>query len=208
MPAKNAETFLTALFDEADDLPERAGILGIRAGDALRYVVYALVERLRNELDPAAILQSVLAKADEIDAIATWISFEQPREDRARDALLDPESFRRLTAAWVEKVRARATAGRLLDERKLLSLLYYWKEWSSADEPREWCATVAAEPRSAAKLDSRFVAEMTSQGFGSVVAIRRPYIDIKAVDVFVDAAFLETQAASAPAEVLSLRQSE
>ena len=44
---------------------------------------------------------------------------------------------------------------------------------------------------------------MTSQGFGSVVAFRRPYIDIKAVDVFLDAAFLETQASSALAEALS-----
>lgn len=203
LPAENAETFLTALFDEADDLPERAGMLGTRAGDALRYVVYALVERLRKEVDPEALLQSVLAKTQGLSAIATWISFEEPREDRARDTLLDPESFRRLTAAWVEKVRACATACKLLDQQKLLSLLYHWKEWSSADEPREWCATVATEPRSAAKLASRFVAEMTSQGFGSVVAIRRPYIDMNAIDVFVDAAFLEVQAASAPAEALS-----
>ena len=145
----------------------------------------------------------MLAKTDGIDAIAKWISFEEPREDRARDALLDLESFRRLTAAWVEKVRACAISGKLLDQRKLLSILYHWKEWSSAEEPREWCATVAAEPRNAAKLASRFVAEMTSQGFGSVVAFRRPYIDIKAVDVFLDAAFLETQASSALAEALS-----
>jgi hypothetical protein len=204
LPPENAETFLTALFDEADDLPERVGILGTRAGDALRYVVYALVARLKKEHDTASILQSVLANTEGLYAIAMWISFEQPREeDRAGETLLDSESFRRLTTAWVEKVRSAATCGTLLDHRHLMSLLYHWKEWRSADEPREWCAMVAAEPRNAAKLASRFVAEMTEQGVGSVVAFRRPYIDMKAVDEFVDAAFLETQATSAPAEALS-----
>lgn len=203
LPPENAETFLTALFDEADDLPERVGILGTSAGDALRYVAYALVERLRKEHDTASILESVLAKTEGMHAIARWLSFEQPREDGARDTLLDPESFRRLTTAWVEKIRSAATCGTLLDQRHLMSLLYHWKEWRSADEPREWCAMVAAEPRNAAKLASRFVAEMTQQGHGSVVAFRRPYMDLKAIVEFVEPTFLERQATSAPAEALS-----
>ena len=108
-----------------------------------------------------------------------------------------------MTAAWVEKVRRSATSGKLLDHPKLLSLLSTWKEWGSADEPREWCAVVAVEPETLQSWLRDFVAEMTSQGSDSVVVIRRPYIDMKAVDEFVDVAFLEAQVTALPAEVLS-----
>ena len=202
VPLENAHSLLTALFDEADDLPDRVGILGTSARDALRYVIYAFLNRGRNRARPAAILESVLADTESVQTIATWIAIQEPQGDRPGDNLFDGDEFRQLTAAWVEKVNRAAASGTLLDHPKLMTILHGWKDWDSANAPRDWCTTIAADPRNAAKLTSRFVAEMTSQGVGSVVAFRRPYIDMKAIDEFIDAEFLEAQANAVPTEAL------
>lgn len=87
----------------------------------------------------------------------------------------------------------------------------YRRDWNYDDgasalslrsEARDWCSGVIVRPHHAAALVSRFIHYSTSQGMASVVAFRHPYLDMKALEKFIDPAAAEIAVENLPQESL------
>jgi len=203
LPLTDAAVVLTTLFNEFDDLPDKVGILGSSGEQLLSYVTYHYLRRFRKHEEREDVLARVIAETSSLYQVVKLVAWEEPTDNESdRDYLISPQALPRFRAIAVDRLRSAAESGQLLGVQKLSFLLHYWSEWASIDEARDWCSDVIVRPHHAAALVSRFIHYSTSQGMGSVVAFRHSYLDMKALEKFIDPAAAEIAVENPPQESL------
>ena len=83
----------------------------------------------------------------------------------------------------LDRIRAYAADGSLLERSFLAPILWAWKEWSSMDEPREWATSFAVDADSALTLTEKFVASQRIVGGGTEKV--RYHVELDTIGKFV-----------------------
>lgn len=204
IPRENGVVFLTALFDVADALPEKVGILGSSGSDLVSYLSYHYIRRAGDHAKREQLLAAVIRRTTSLYAITRRVAWEEPDDKEAdRDYLISRDAYPHFMDLCVGRLRSAAESGELLSQPKCSFLLHWWRDWASLDEVQRWCAETIADPIKAVEFTFRFIHHSTSQGFGSVVAWQHAYLDLKALEQFVDLSMLESSVNAADFDTLN-----
>jgi len=122
IPLKNTISFLSALFDEADELPDKIGMLGSSGDDLVSFISYHCLRRFRRDLNRERVLTEVMSRTISLYAIVRRIAYESP-DDKEADpkCLIARDSFPRFRDLALDRIRQAAETGALLRQRKLFA---------------------------------------------------------------------------------------
>jgi predicted KAP-like P-loop ATPase len=140
---KDAEPFVTAMFEIGDWLKERD--IASFTIDPIARARRVLEQFLRQEEDPArrgAIIVKAASHSSGLRLPVELASNEEGAREKGRERLMDESQLERFKALCVERLKAAARDGTLLKQPDLLELLYRWRDWAGEEEPRQWVASL------------------------------------------------------------------
>jgi predicted KAP-like P-loop ATPase len=188
IPTENAMPFVTALFDEGDDLPPRTDMWGMDAEMHLTRIIYWYLVRLGTIEKREHALRISIASTEALYGPSQIVSLEEPndRQRPDREAIIPPTSLPEFHQLCVAKIAAAANTEAFLRHPHMLTLLYRWREWTDGNAVRAWAQSKIANPESAMALLAGFVQVMKRSGMGSVVTEQIPIMRLKEIEDFVD----------------------
>lgn len=194
---EHAVPFITALFDIGDDLPEEnGGMLTISTWmHASRIIRWYLVTEpdiaKRREYLAEAMNAS---KGLYLPAMKVALEFDSQREGRAQsERMLDDASAEALKQICVEKIRSVAASGKLATHRHLGTLLGIWAEWAGPSEPKTWVEKLVQSSEGLVTFLVAMTGKSTSYGSGEQGPREAWYIQLPAVERFIDLKAIESQ---------------
>ena len=201
VPIENASSFFTALLDEGDELPERTGFGGIDADMHLARVVYWYLRRLDEVSLRERVLRDAIENTTGLYAPCHIVSMEEPREgaNSRRERAISLEALPEFEDLCVQKIRAAAESGALLDHRRMVWLLYRWNEWR-AGEATAWATSIISDRVAALKFLYRSLQVVRRTGWGSVITDQVPTIRLKDLETFVPLEQLDAILSDPPPE--------
>ncbi len=132
-----------------------------------------------------------LRKTGALSVAAILIHLNDPadrkEEDRAGFApTLDLATVEAMKVEWLRQRRERATEmSVMIAEPDLISQLYRWRQYGSADEPREWIAEAIKTDEGFATLASRMMSRGTSSSWGDRVSTPHNTFQRETVEEFI-----------------------
>jgi predicted KAP-like P-loop ATPase len=205
LPETSIAPIVSALFAVGDRLllpeDEPVGILSWGNDVRIGRVVYQLLHRV-DEPRRFALLRDAIAGSDAIAVVVKEVASLSRDHGRAARREAKPEDEREMTLDHVlvleelvlEKLRAAATAGALLQTPRLANILYRWRDWAEArgegspDEPSWWVQTVVGDDQDLARLLEQLLGYTTVESGGPPRRI--PRLDPELLRPFVDPALV------------------
>jgi predicted KAP-like P-loop ATPase len=169
------------------------------------------LSRRFEEEDRFEILKNAVSESDSLSTIVHDVSLLRQQNDSTRstvEELLTPEHVDVLEGIALEKIRAAAADGTLLDLRRLLSVLYRWREWGDGEEPKAWVSTVTKERRQLVDFLMHTRSRTIRHGGGSPVSQVIMEVRIDQIEPFFDLIELSSRASSALTESTDLTDEE
>jgi predicted KAP-like P-loop ATPase len=199
VPPEHAVPFVTAMLDEADDLPRRTGMWGTDPEMHLARIIYWYLLRLKTLEERQAVLKAAIEATEGVYGPSYLVSLEEPSDDRRpdRQPIISELALADFQQLCTSKIAMTAEHGTLLVHPQMHRLLYYWLEWTDGTAARKWAESMVQEPGLAVAFLRRFVQFMKQQGMGSLVTRNIPRIDLKWVETFVSLDVLEAKLANA-----------
>lgn len=207
---KYAVSFITALFDIGDELPEdRGDFLSISPDKHALRIIYWYLKQETDIGRRGAILKEAMKATTGLYLPVMTASSEGNEEERKKD----PEAFnvtdadlKELQQLCVEKIKQAAETGSLATHPNMLYLLYRWCEWKAADEPRQWVKSLIESQEGVLSFLTACLQRSTSHGMGDHVSQEHWRINLKNVEDFVPSDTLEKKVAALPLD--NLREKE
>nr|WP_245286497.1 P-loop NTPase fold protein [Bradyrhizobium sp. ARR65] len=187
LPPDSAETFLPALFDISETLPDQMGFGKMPFINAWRTASWYL----RSEDDAAkrgAAFLKALRSSDSLAVPATLIGLDMDRKEKGETDLMFAADLAEAKKVWVEKFRAALARDPedMLSNKHLVNFLYRWREFEGAEGPRAWVACVATNPESLGKLLIAFLFEGQSHALGDYVTSKVLTFQWNAIEPLID----------------------
>jgi predicted KAP-like P-loop ATPase len=208
LPLGPAGSFITALFDVGELLPDDRGATLISPLMQASRVVHWYLRREPSEERREEVIRKAIEASVGLVLPCERVAMEERRADYTREVYLIRESslpeFRFLC---VRKVEAAAQGGRLGSNPHLGRVLYLWKRWGSHNAVRDW-ATGFATSGGAPKLLEALVPKGWSQGFADHVARPHWMVRLSDLEEFIPAALLQAEMSKVPPADLSGDQRE
>jgi predicted KAP-like P-loop ATPase len=138
-------------------------------------------------------------------------SFETRSADKKRDEeayLVSEDAAKELQTICLEKIRAAARSGALVGHSQLASILYRWRDWASAEEPRVWVQTILQSDEDVLAFLVAFLQQSTSQTFGDHAVRSHWRIRLGGLEPFVEIDRLEQRIDRLKIRELSEKQKE
>jgi predicted KAP-like P-loop ATPase len=193
----HAVPFITALFDIGDDLPEKTeGMFTIstwmHASRIIRW--YLLTEpdiaKRRGYLAEAINASEGLY----LPAMKVALEVDSHKEGRPQsERVLDDAAVEALKQICVDKIRSAAASGKLANHRHLGTLLGIWAEWAGPSEPKTWVEKLIQSSSGLLTFLDAMTSKATSYGSGESGPREVWYLQLQAVEKFVDPAVLKNQ---------------
>lgn len=191
LPLQNAEPLTRALMDLGEDLPDPGGFFAITSEfQMLRILVRFLGQEVELRCRGNIVLTAI-QQADRLLVPATTISNDQSVRDKGNMSpegkLFEDDQLEKAKSIWTRRMEEIATIEpeRLLNNPKVLFLLYRWKEWTNGDGPDHWIPKIINSRERA--LD--FLASMTQQASihssGDHVFRQRSFMRLIDIEKFV-----------------------
>lgn len=186
MPIVHAQSFVTAVFDVGEDLPEaRPGFFPIEAAMHATRIVYWYLRQEPDMGRRANVLRNAIRETEGVSLPVRFVAIQEQTAKNDRDRFVTDEALEELRQLCVLKIRAAAESGRLATNREFLGILYRWKEWAREDEPRAFCQSFAATLEGAVRLVTGFLQRSTSHSMGDYIAREHRFIRLIDVETFV-----------------------
>jgi predicted KAP-like P-loop ATPase len=196
---QHAVSFITALFDIGDELPEdRGGFFSISPDTHASRIIYWY---LKQEMDIGRrgdVLKESMKATTGLYLPIRTASLEGNEEKRKKN----PDAFNvadadldELHQICVKKIEQAAGSGTLASHPKMLSILYCWCEWGSPSKPREWVEKLIQSPEGVRSFLTACLHRSTSQGMGDYMSLEHWRINLKSVEDFVPVDTLEKKLA-------------
>lgn len=195
IPTENLATFITALFDSGDDLPEDAN--GFLLVDVEKTCIRIIHHRLKTE--PIEIVESLLRQAyTDTTGVVLPVRFyaledKQSRKIReARGEFLLPESvLSEFQEMALSLIRRRVEGKSLLELKKCAAIIYRWRDWGKPGEVSSWISSIISKQGYALKLLVKLLSTSYSSNGGkelflsgksleSIVSLERLHKEISA----------------------------
>jgi predicted KAP-like P-loop ATPase len=204
---KDAEAFVTAIFDIGDDLhTARASFFELQADmHAIRIIHWYL----KQENDPARraeILKRTMTLTTGLYLPVMNTSLEERRKDRQQNAdayLVSDEAFQDLKQICLEKIKAAARNGTLQDHPSLLYILYRWGEGGPPEEPKKWVENLISTSDGLFQFLKACVQQGSASGASDYAPRIYRYMRLQSVKDFVDPELVEQKVKQINLEGLS-----
>lgn len=207
VPKEAVGPLISVLFELHDEIdrPEDAdkGFMAM-ANTSLR--IHWLIRRLtqdrfslseRDALYLDALQNASLGWLVDFTSSAVNLHREEDRKWTERDLLLSKDGAEQAKALCLQRIRAAAADGSLIEHCDLASILYRWRDFSDlgAHEVSDWTSAQIKDPQNVLKLASSFISTSWSLGMGFAglgdrVAIPQSNIQLKAGSDIVDVSLL------------------
>jgi predicted KAP-like P-loop ATPase len=203
----NATSFITALFDIGDELPEDgSGLFSISAEmHAHRIILWYLKQEQDRNKRGDILKKSMRASAGLYLPIIT-ASLEDNEEERKKD----PDAYNVIDAdlgelqkICAEKIEQAANSGILASHPKMLHILYRWRRWAPPEKPRHWVEKLIESQEGTLSLLTGCLHRSTTQGMGDYVSREHWRINLTTIEDFVPADTLEMKVAALALDNLS-----
>ncbi len=204
---QHAVSFITALFDIGDELPEdRGGFFSISPDTHASRIIYWY---LKQEMDigrRGAILKEAMKATTGLYLPIRIASLEGNEEKRKKD----PDAFNVTDAdldalhhICVEKIEQAAGSGILTSHRNMPSILYCWDKWASHEKPRQWVEKLIDSKEGVLSFLTACLHRSTSHGMGDYVSQEHWRINLTNIEDFVPVGTLERKVAEISPDGLS-----
>lgn len=197
LPIDYAEDFLTALSDIADELSSEREPFGFDASFNVDRVAYWYLKRLPSDEARAAVLKRVLERTQGLSLLQSIVYSEQRGREEPiphRPNLVSDEDLGILEAAYVRLLREKIARDPFapLSAPHLGPILLVWEKIAGADEVRAWANSLLQLEDGPTRLLGAFVQTAYSAGMGDVVSRSRKYIQLDALERYVDLPSLDS----------------
>lgn len=207
---QHAVSFITALFDIGEELPENGGgFYSISPDTHASRIIYWYLKQEMDMGKRGAILKGAMKATTGLYLPIRIASLEGNEEKRKKD----PDAFNvndadldELHQICVEKIEQAAGSGVLASHPKMLFIIYRWREWASSDRPRQWAERLVESHEGILSFLTACLHRSTSQGTGDHVSQEHWRINLKTVEDFATVDAMEKKLAALPCENLKDNQ--
>lgn len=193
----HAVSFITALFDIGDELPEeRGGFFSISSEMHACRIIYWFLKQESMPEKRGAILKEAMRTSSGLYLPIMTASLESNEDKRKKDVdafNVTDADLDELQQICVEKIEHAAASGILASHPQMLSILYRWREWSSPEKSREWVEGLIESRTGVLSFLTTFLQRSTSHGMGDYVTEEHWRIKLTNVEDFVSIDVLENK---------------
>jgi hypothetical protein len=186
------EEFLKALCDTSDEFPERtAGFMEVPSQVRLGGIAYRLLQKIDDARAREHILERVVRESQNLSMPISLVDSEQRSSDSSgkeseEKLLVDTDAALRLKMVALERIRREALAGTLISNRRAAFLLTRWEQWGEQSEARDWASKWISTSNRALAFLGAFVNERHSYGLSEPSFDIRHWMNLGAVEKFID----------------------
>ncbi len=176
------------LFNISDSLPaDRMGMFELGADLQCARIIFQLLKRNDDKSINFNIFKTATEKSTGLYGPVYNISLESQKGDKNKDdsMLIPVDKLNELQKACLAKIIEFKKADKLQSNRNFLSILYRWKEWSGADDWKEYVNLITTNDPGLVSFIKSFIFESFSHTFGDYVGKRVKKFNYKSLGVFV-----------------------
>ncbi|HLP61169.1 MAG TPA: P-loop NTPase fold protein [Candidatus Deferrimicrobium sp.] len=197
IPNESIESIITVLMNIGDLFPEgELSFFGTETSMKLLRLFYQLSHRFDNHDKRFSVFKSAMEKANRsLYTIVNEVSVQdqlhgkygsneppQPEEKLTVKA----EQLEKLKKIACEKIEIWAEDGRLNKHKKLLSILYCWRQWGAEDKVTKFINDMIKNDDGLIDFITSFLSKSTSHSLSDYVSTIHWHIDLKLVEEFVN----------------------
>lgn len=192
---QHAASFITALFDVGDELPDdQGGFFSISPETHASRIIYWYLKQEMDIGKRGDVLKVAMKATTGLYLPIRTAHLEGNEEKRQKNPdtfnVTDPD-LDELHQICIGKVEQAAGSGVLASHPKMLSILYCWHEWDSPNKPREWVGRLIQSREGVFSFLIACLHRSTSQGMGDYVSQEHWRINLKTIEDFVPVNILE-----------------
>jgi len=186
---KDAEAFVTAVFDIGDDLRTgRRSFFEIQPDMHAIRIIHWYLKQEKNPTKRAQLLLETMKLSTGLYLPIMKTSIEGSRQERQQDPdahLVNEGDLEELKKICLEKIKLAAENGKLKAHPKMAYILYRWSEWVSPEEPKKWVEQLVGSKEGLLCFLKGLVQQGSVSGAGDYAARVYRYIRLKSVEDFV-----------------------
>ena len=182
---KNPLPYLLALADVSDSLPKfKRHMLAASGSLLVRYAVNRVLGKATDTARRIEIVSALINDADCIGLTSQWIGdVTDPKENSAYPRI-ESDALLALKNRWLERVRAFANQGRLIEMTDLRWVLPCWMQWTDPSEARAWVASLFSDPKRTLTFLKAHLNESTAQTIGSYYVQDKGWLSWQSLEGF------------------------
>lgn len=146
---------------------------------------------LKQERDPekrGQILKEAMRATTGLYLPTMQTSFENRKQEDQEDAdafIVTEDDFKEMQRNCVEKIIQNAESGALKSHLNMVEILYWWREWTSSEEPKKWVDALIESQDGLLFFLTAFLRPSTSQTVGDHVSRIHWHISLKSIEDFI-----------------------
>lgn len=192
---QHALSFVTAIFDIGDELPESPPGFFVFGPDTHAYrIIFWYLMREKDVSIRAGILKKAMKVSKGLYLPIYCAQSEKEKQERQKSPdmfLVAEKDVEALKAICLSKISAAAKSGLLQNHTKILQILYCWRNWKSVEAPQAWVKRLIRSKEGLLLFLKAALQQSTSQGIDDYVAKITWYIRLKTIEDFIPVNVLE-----------------
>ena len=192
---QHALSFVTAIFDIGDELPESPPESFVFGPDTHAYrIIFWCLKREKDVVNRASILKKAMKASKGLYLPIYCAQSEIDTQERKKSPdmfLVEEKDVEELKAMCLRKISAAAKSGLLQNHTKMINILYCWRNWTSVEMPQAWVKKLIRSRKGLLIFLKAILQQSTSQGIDDYVAKITWYIQLKTIEDFVPVNVLE-----------------
>jgi predicted KAP-like P-loop ATPase len=192
---KHALSFVTAIFDIGDELPESPSGFFVFGPDIHAYrIIFWYLMKEKDVSVRADILKKAMKASEGLFLPIYCAQSEVDKQERQKSPdmfLVAEKDVDALKTICICKISAASKSGFLQNHTKMLNILYCWRSWKSVEAPQAWVKRLIRSREGLLIFLKAVLQQSTSQGVGDYVAKITWYIRLKTIEDFITVDVLE-----------------
>jgi len=197
IPEENIETIISVLMDIGDLFPEgESGFFVIDTPMRILRICYQLSQRLDSHEKRFKVFKNAMEKATKsLYTIVHEVSVQDQQHGKyhSKDTptpegkrTVNAEQLKVLENIALDKIETWANDGRLKKHKKLVYILFRWREWGGGDRVNRFVENMIESDEGLIDFITAFLTRSTSQTMGDYVYKIHWKINIKDIEEFVE----------------------
>lgn len=182
---KNPFPYLLALADISDRLPKtKRHMLAVSGNLLVRCAVARVLAKATDAACKTEIVTTLINDADCVGLTSRWIGDVSAPKENSVYPRIEGDELAALKNRWLERIRAFANQGRLLDVADLRLVLPCWMQWGDPSEARTWVVSLFSAPKQTLALLKAYLNESTVQTVGSYYVRDKGWLSWQSLEEF------------------------
>jgi len=192
---KHALSFVTAIFDIGDELPEEPpGFFMFGPDTHANRIIFWYLIREKDVGIRTDILKKAMNASSGLYFPIYCTQSEEDKQGRQKEPdkfLVEKQDVEALKSICLRKISAASKSGLLKKHLKMLRILYCWRIWKSIETPQAWVKRLIRSREGLLIFLKTALQQSSSQGIGDYVAKIYWYISLKTIEDFIPVDLLE-----------------